>query len=298
MLKVVIIGAGAIGKCFAALLAGQAAVVMYERNPWTCRALKKGYFIFEENKRTKRIKVRMVSSLAELQGEKIDLLIFATKVMDLRAAVTEATMLEPRCVFFPQNGIFDIRWTTRFFKTAHICRGATTTACQEICPTRVTLFYRGNMYIGGDGAPLVAGLFRKCGIMAQAYRDSKGSVWAKLIFSAVMNPLPVITGRGYDILKKEQKIWLLVRQAVEEGRSVARVLGVRLAFDPLRLIRRVRNGDLAGISHRGTIFHDFLAGRTTEIDFVTGALVRQACKAGVRTPCLDLILARAKAAGA
>lgn len=51
MLKIVIIGAGAFGKCFAALLADQAAIVMHERNPMTFRALKKGYFIFKEEKR-------------------------------------------------------------------------------------------------------------------------------------------------------------------------------------------------------------------------------------------------------
>ncbi len=298
MLKVVIIGAGAIGKCFAALLTDQAAIVMYERNPLTCQAMRKGHFIFQEKKRTKKVKVRTIPSLTDLQGEKIDVLIFATKVMDLRAAVAEAAALEPRCVFFPQNGIFDIRWIRRFLKTAHICRGTITMACQETGPARVTLFYRGDMYIGGDGAPLVAGLFRKCGIRAQTCRDSSGSVWAKLIFSAVMNPLPVMTGQGYDILKKDREIWELVQQAVEEGRAVAGTLGVRLAFDPLRLIHRVRDGDLAGISYRGSIFQDFLAGRPTEIDFITGALIRYARKIGIKTPALNLILARARAAGA
>lgn len=296
--RVMIIGAGALGKCFAALLADRAAIVMYERNSLTFRALKKGYFIFKEEKRTKKVKVRTVASLTELQGEKIDLLIFATKIMDLRAAVAEAAALEPQCIFFPQNGIFDFSWTRHFFKKARVCRGVTTMACQEAGPAQVTLFYRGNMYVGGDGASLVTSLFRKCGIGAQAYRDSTGSIWAKLIFSSVMNPLPVMTGQGYDILRKDQRTWALVRQAVIEGRAVAKILGVRLAFDPLRLIHRVRNGDLAGIPHRGTIFHDFWAGRTTEIDYIAGALIRQARKAGVKTPALNSILIRAKAAGA
>ncbi len=162
----------------------------------------------------------------------------------------------------------------------------------------MTLFYRGNIYAGGDGAPLLAGLFRKCGIDTKAYRDPGGSIWAKLIFSAVMNPLPAMTGQGYDILKKDQEIWKLVRQALEEGRAVARALGVRLAFDPLQLIHRVRDGDLAGISHLGSIFQDILAGRPTELDFITGALIRQARKAGMKTPVLDSILLKARSAGA
>lgn len=298
MQKVVIIGAGALGKCLAALLAGQAIITVYDRNPVTSRVLLKGWFIFKEGKRKLRVNVRSISSLEELQGENIDILIFATKIMDLREAVIEAAMLDPRCVFFPQNGILDISWTKRFFKTAKICRGVTTMACKETSPGQVTLFYRGNIYGGGDGAVLVAGLFRKCGIGSKAYRDSIGPVWAKLIFSAVMNPLPVMTGQGYDVLRKDQEMWKLVRQAVEEGRAVSRALGVRLAFNPLRLIHRVRDGDLAGIRHRGTIFQDIFIGRPTELDFITGALVRQARKAGVKTPSLDFILKRARLAGA
>ncbi len=300
MFRVVIIGAGALGKCFAALLADQAVVMMYERNPLTREAIQKGYFIFKEKEKkcTKKVKVRMVFSLTELQGEKIDVLIFATKVMDLRAAVAEATALEPQCIFFPQNGIFDFSWTRHFLKKARVCRGVTTMACQEAGPAQVTLFYRGDMYVGGDGAPLVAGLFRKCGISAKAYRDPAGSVWAKLIFSAVMNPLPVMTGQGYDILKKDQEIWELVQQAVKEGRAVAGTLGVRLAFDPLRFIHRVRDGDLAGIFYRGSIFQDISRGHPTELDFITGALIRYARKIGIKTPALNLILARVRAAGA
>jgi 2-dehydropantoate 2-reductase len=225
-------------------------------------------------------------------------LIFATKIMGLRKAVEETAGLDPQMVFFPQNGIFDIGWTKSFFKNTKVCRGVTTMACQEIGPGQVALLYRGNIYAGGDGAELVAGLFRKCGIGAKAYRNPNGPVWAKLIFSAVMNPLPVITGQGYDILRKDQEVWKLVRKAVEEGRAVARALGVRLAFDPAQLIYRVRKGDLAGISHRGSIFQDISAGRPTELDFITGALVHRADKVGVKTPSLDSILQRARLAGA
>ena len=295
---VLIIGAGALGKCLAALLAEQADVTVYERNHLTSQALMKGWFIFKEERHTQKVKVQAVASLAQLQGAKIDVLIFATKIMDLRKAVVEAAGLDPQVVFFPQNGIFDIRWTKRFFKRSQVCRGVTTMACQETGSGQATLFYRGNIYVGGKGAPVVTDLFRKCGIGAQAYRDPGGPILAKLIFSAVMNPLPVMTGQGYDILRKDQEIWKLVRQAVKEGRAVARALGVRLAFDPLKLIHRVRNGDLAGISHRGSIFQDISEGRATELDFITGALIRQARRTGMKTPALDSILLSSKLVGA
>lgn len=296
--NIVIVGAGALGKCIAGLLAGQASITVYERNPETRRVLMCGGFIFKERKNAQKVSVRSISSLDKLRGEKIDVLIFATKVIDLRRAVAEAAGLDPRIVFFPQNGIFDIRWTKHLFKKSHICRGVTTMACQETGPGEVTLFYRGNMYAGGDGAPLIADFFRKGGVGAKAHRNHDGPVWSKLIFSAVMNPLPVVTGQGYDVLRKDRDVWKLVKHAVQEGKAVARALGVRLSFDPMGLIDRVRNGDLVGIEHRGSIIHDMSAGRSTELDFITGALIRQARKVGVKTPALDSILVKSRLAGA
>ena len=154
--KIVIIGAGALGKCLAAVLADQASVTVYERDLVTSRALTKGLFILKEKRRSQKVKVRVVASLSQLQEDRIDVLIFATKIMDIRKAVAEAEGLSPRCVFFPQNGIFDIHWTDCFLKTAKICRGVTTMACQETGPGQVTLFYRGDVYAGGPGAGRIA----------------------------------------------------------------------------------------------------------------------------------------------
>lgn len=295
--EIVIIGAGALGKCLAALLTDHAVITLYERDRAVSRALMKGWFIFEGENQRRMVKIRAISSLNQLRGVKIDALIFATKVRDLKAAVKKASGLRPKYVFFPQNGLFDIDWTKRYFKTTRICRGVTTMACQEIKPNHVILFYRGNIYVGGDGARSIADLFRKAGIGTRAYRDPIGCIWAKLIFSAVMNPLPVITGQGYEVLK-DAETWKLVQDAVEEGRRVAKALRVRLAFDPLSLIDRVRRGDLVGIQHPGSMFQDLSTGRLTELDFITGASIRQARKLHIKTPALDMIFKRARLAGA
>jgi 2-dehydropantoate 2-reductase len=244
------------------------------------------------------VKIRIISSLSKIQGKKIDVLIFATKVMDLRSAVSQAAGLDPKYVLLPQNGLFDISWIKRRFKKATVCRGVTTMACQESALDEVTLLYRGNFYIGGKGSALVGGVLRKAGMNVMLCKDPRRAVWAKLIFSASMNPLPVMTGQGYEVLRTDGKIWRLVCNAVNEGRAVSRILGVRLAFDPLKLVQRVRSGDLAGIAYRGSMANDVLLGHPTEIDFITGALVRQARQVKVKTPALDSILLRSKLAGA
>lgn len=298
MRKIVIVGAGALGKSIAGLLADQASIIIYERNCQGRQALKNGNFIFKNLGCSQEISVESSSLFDKLKNENIDVLIFATKIINLRTAVVEAAGLDPRFVFLPQNGIFDYRWIKAFFKKAHICRGVTTMACQATGPGQVTLIYRGNIYVGGDGASYVADLFRKAGVGAKSYRKPDGAVWAKLIFSAVMNPLPVFTGQGYQVIKKDEDIWKLVKKAIKEGRAVAKSMGVRLSFDPMKLINRVRNGDLAGIEHRGSILYDIRAGRKTELEYITGALIHYARKKHIKTPALDTIFSRARLAGA
>lgn len=295
--RVVIIGAGALGKGLAALLAGHADVILYECNRIKSRALMKGGLLLKEGCHAKRVKVQIITSLNSLKDKRIDILIFSVKVRDLKVSVREAASLDPKVVFFPQNGLFDLDWARRYFKNARNCRGVTTMACQEAGPDQVELFYRGSIYVGDNGARRIAGLFREAGIEARAYHDPAGCVWAKLIFSAVMNSLPVITGGGYEVLK-DSETWKLVRDAVEEGRRVARALNVRLAFDPLLLISRVRMGDLTGIRHRGSMLQDLSAGRPTELKFITGALIAQARKQKIKTPALNLIHKKARLQGA
>jgi 2-dehydropantoate 2-reductase len=293
-MDVCIIGGGALGKSLAALLMRKTHVMLYARTPFM---LRRGFYL-KEARSKQHVQPQIVTTLKSLRGKRIDLLIFATKVMDLRPAALEASGLEPRCIFLPQNGVFDFKWIKSLFKKAEICRGVTTMACQEFALDQVMIFYRGDMYMGEAGAPAVANVFEKNEINVNVYRDSAGCVWAKLIFSAVMNPLPVITQQGYRVLKNDKEIWQLVQQAIREGRAVAKACGIRLAFDPIKLIHRVREGDLSGIRHQGSMRPDVLANQPTEIDVITGALVRRASRAGIKTPALKRILAEAKAAGA
>lgn len=295
--KVVIVGAGALGKCLAALLAEKVCVTVYERDRSALQELQKHGFKFKEGNRVRDVRVKIVPSLKALRSEKIDVLIFATKVMALPGALRASTELKPRCVFLPQNGLFDINGIKRSFKNAVVCRGVTTMACQESTSGTAQLLYRGQMYVDRRAAD-VARLFRRAGLKVVVSENSDGFIFAKLIFNAVMNPLPVITGKGYGILKTNHTISSLAQAGIREGLDVAKALNIRLAFDPMKFFLRVKEGDLVGLPYKGSMFQDVAMKRKTEIDFITGALVRTARQAGVPVPALKFILAKAKAVGA
>ncbi len=253
-----------------------------------------------------RVKNRrhIVTNAKALKGKSFDGLIVSTKCYDLESSLIPLkNTITAQRILFLQNGILNLSSIERLFPTTSFVRGVTTSAI-GIPGGKPLFYYQGEFFVSphqgkdSQAAMWFRQLFTEAGLNTSVVSNPQSIVWAKLIFSAVMNPLPVITSGGYDVLAKDPEIWRLVRQAAAEGRSVARALKIRLAFDPLQLISRVRTGDLAGIRHRGSIADDAFAHRKTELDFITGALVKQAHKLRVKVPALEFILKKAKAAGA
>ena len=250
------------------------------------------------------IKQHIYPNLESLNERSFDGLIVATKCYDVIQALKglKNRIFIPR-VLLLQNGVLNRSPNSRLLPQAEIVRGVTISAF-GVSSRRSIVHFEGVFYLApedghGNGAVTWFGrLFSEAGLKVSLVKDPLRIIWAKLIFSAVMNPLPVITGQGYEVLRKDQEVWQLVRRAVGEGRGVARALGVRLAFDPLDLILRVREGDLTGIQHKGSIYQDVVTSRSTELDYITGALVRLARHQGIKTPALNQILSRARAAGA
>ncbi|MDE1919914.1 MAG: hypothetical protein KGJ09_00675 [Candidatus Omnitrophica bacterium] len=282
--QLLIVGCGALGGALALRLGPCASVTVLDPCP---RA---------------RVKVPVFHDPAGLRGRSFDGVIVATKCYDAARALAGLKIIgAARRVLFLQNGLLDLPRIAHGLPEAALVRGVTTSAVGNV-KGKPVFHYQGRFFLACDRHKQAAGWFCRllsdAGLKASLVSRSSRITWAKLIFSAVMNPLPVIEGRGYDVLRTDACVWKSVRQAVEEGKAVARALRVRLAFDPLKIIKRVRQGDLKGIAHRGTLFEDRRAGRPTELDYITGALVRQARRQGLKTPALDLILRKARKAGA
>lgn len=297
-MNVLIVGAGALGKSLAGMLTSHSSVKILERDHQTNQELLHGKIRIKENNRSRTVKIETVRNSLGLADMPIDLLILATKVKDLSAAAVQSARLRPKYVLLPQNGLFPLAPFEKILKNSCVCRGVTTMACREEGPDQVSVFYRGQMYLAERKSLPIARLFRKCGMPSTVCQNKNSAVWSKLIFSAVMNPLPVLTNKSYEVLRTDDAIWAHVRRAVDEGRAVAKALKIRLAFDPMRLIQRVRNGDLAGIPHRGSIISDVLCNRSTEIESISGELIRQAQSLGIKTPSLAWIFNQAKSKGA
>ena len=137
-----------------------------------------------------------------------------------------------------------------------------------------------------------AALIRAAGLKAEALRDLRSAQWSKLIFNATVNSVAALTGLPHDphfaAEDASTDLGHLVHDLVNEGKAVAAAAGIELRDDPWEMnVHATRRG----AAHYPSMLEDVEAHRPTEIDLITGALVREADKHGVDVP-LHLALYR------
>jgi 2-dehydropantoate 2-reductase len=130
-------------------------------------------------------------------------------------------------------------------------------------------------------ARAVAALIVASGLEAEGFDDLRPAQWSKLIFNATVNTVAALTGLPHDAHFAEGLLGELVRGLVDEGTATARAAGVELREDPweMNVLATQR-----GHAHRPSMLEDVEAHRRTEIESITGALVREAARVGVDVP--------------
>jgi 2-dehydropantoate 2-reductase len=156
--------------------------------------------------------------------------------------------------------------------------------------------YRGTTFAD---ARAVADLIVSSGLEAEAFEDLRPAQWSKLIFNATVNAVAALTGLAHDFhfaqTGEPSDLGLLVRGLVDEGKAVAAAAGVQLREDPweMNVLATQR-----GHRHYPSMLEDVEAHRPTEVESITGALVREARAHDVPVPLHTALyrLVRAKEA--
>ncbi len=145
-------------------------------------------------------------------------------------------------------------------------------------------------------AQAVAGLIASSGLKAEAFEDLQPALWSKLIFNATVNTVAALTGLPHEAhfarLDDPDDLGHLVRGLIDEGKAVAAASGVELYDDPWEMnVLATRRGS----AHYPSMLEDVQVHRRTEIDQITGSLVRAARRAGVPVPLHETMLRLIKA---
>ena len=144
-----------------------------------------------------------------------------------------------------------------------------------------------------EQAQEVEALLVAAGLRARAFPDLRPAQWSKLIFNATVNTVAAVTDlphvSAFAARDRETDLGNLVHDLMDEGKAVAAAADVRLHEDPWEMnVHAVRRGETlaaeGSYAHVPSMLEDVRSGRPTEVDFITGALVREAAKHDVPVP--------------
>jgi 2-dehydropantoate 2-reductase len=131
---------------------------------------------------------------------------------------------------------------------------------------------------------LLAELLSRAGVPAETTRDVAPLIWAKLATNCSINPLAALTGLTNGGLLRSPRLRMLMAKAADEVKAVAQANGIRLADDLRDQVLAVAE---ATADNRASMLQDLDRGVPTEIEFLNGAVVREARRLKVNTPVND-----------
>jgi 2-dehydropantoate 2-reductase len=308
-MKIAVIGAGALGGTFATLLARAGhTVTVTARGPALAVIQAEGIALTGAFGAARQHPLTL-----ERLVETPQLTLVCTKAQDAAAAVREnARVLDGSPVIVVQNGLDGVRTVSALLPHSDCFGALSIIAANYAAPGQVTITTAAPTYLGrGTGvADAATRAWRDVlagAVPTVALDNFVGAQWTKLVVN-MLNALPAITGMSVQDVVDHPGLRRVMTESMRETVRVGRKRGVRfgslqgLGDRPLRALSllptalgqalplrlRARMGDVPNL---GSTQQSLNRGQLTEIDFLNGAVVREAALAGVRAPVNELLTA-------
>ena len=288
MKQVCIIGCGSIGSLYAAHLARVADVWAFVRRAdHACALNRDGLRV--SGKHNFSMALKATANPRELP--EFDLGIVATKATQVEEAIAEAgSHFDQGAVISAQNGLGSEEIIAEHTR-GNIIRGTTFMSGTRHSDTHVQYELDTATWLGPfeprqtpvSVVKQAAELILAGGLKAEALEDARPAQWSKLIFNASVNGVSALTGLPHSphFAAEENFSHLgpLLHELIEEGKRVAAAAGIKLHEDPWEM-----NKIGAMTNHPTSMLYDVRRQLPTEVDFLSGAIAREAQRVGVSAP--------------
>ncbi|HJX94902.1 MAG TPA: 2-dehydropantoate 2-reductase [Candidatus Acidoferrum sp.] len=288
MKRICIIGCGSIGSLYAAHLARVAEVWAFVRRPEHARALNEnGLHVSGGHEFHTHLRATYVP--AELP--QFDLGIVSCKGTQTAEALGPvAHLFDNGAILSAQNGLGAEEIIADLAKT-YVIRGTTFMSGTRHDDTHVqyeldTATWMGPFEPTNTPFSLVketADLLVAGGLKAVALEDARPAQWSKVIFNSSVNAASALTELPHSPHFSQENqfndLGHLLHDLIDEGTRVAAALGIQLYEDPWEMNKLGAQTD-----HPPSMLYDIRKKLRTEVDFLGGAIAREALRAGIPAP--------------
>jgi 2-dehydropantoate 2-reductase len=299
--RIAIIGTGAMGSIYAALLAS-AGHDVWAVDAWGAHvaAMRENGLRVEGKSGDRTVRLNATTDAADV-GQ-ADLVIIATKADGVEAAARAAAPIlrADTPVLTIQNGLGSAEKVAAILGAARIIQGVVGGFGASMkgpghAHHNGMEFVRLGEYAGAKTVRLeqVAEIWRSGGFKVLTFGDIHKMVWEKLICNVAFSGPCTLTGLTIGQICANPDAWSVSSACATEAHTVARARGIALDIDdPVAYV----SDFAAKIPHaRPSMLLDHLAGRRSEIDVINGAIPREGARMRVATPVNDLVCALIRA---
>jgi len=286
--KICIVGCGAIGSLYAAHLARIAEVWAFvRREDHACALNREGLTVSGRHE----FHVQLQATTHPTEIPECELAIVATKATQVEKSIAHVgTRFNRGAVISAQNGLGSEEIIAQHTK-GQVIRGTTFMSGTKHSDTHVqyeldTATWLGPFEPRHTPSAVVqeaADLINQSGLKAEALPDARPAQWSKLIFNASVNGVSALTGLPHSPHFADESqfsdVGHLLHDLINEGKRVAAAAGVELHEDPWEM-----NKIGAQTNHPPSMLYDVRHQLPTEVDFLSGAIAREAQRLGVAAP--------------
>ena len=298
MLKVLIIGAGAVGLGLASfLLKSGCRISLVGREP-TVNALAANGLdrvgIFDDFHFPPE-SFAVFSTLKAVPLEQFDFALvcvksFDTEIVGQQIKNSNFKKLSSTKFVLCQNGWGNAEKFSKFVPQENIFSARIITGF--ICPERnkvdVTVhaqpLHLGSLYGGDlDGVTPLAQAFGKGGIPSFVTPDISKDLWAKMLYNCPLNALGALLEVPYGLLGKNENTRKIMEIIVNEVFSVMHAMGYRTHWENSKNYLEDFYGKLlpSTYDHESSMLQDLRAGKMTEIEAINGVIVSEGEKRNI-----------------
>jgi len=303
-MKIAIIGPGAMGLLFAAkLFKSDNEVTLIDKDEARAKEIsEQGIKIIDLDGKENTYKVPVTT--LNKKALQVDLVIIAVKSYDTEkvAQALENKVSDEAIVLSLQNGIGNIEALTEVLGADKVIGGVTSHGATLLATGAIRHAGTGDTVIGRwqtskrKGAkPKIARsrlteittIFKEAGFKSKVSDNIKELVWSKLIINVGINALTAITGLNNGRLVEIEPVKNVMHQAVLEAVKLTKRKRISLIYsDAINKVESVCR--LTG-NNVSSMLQDVNKKKLTEIDYINGAIVREARSLDIKVPVNEVL---------
>lgn len=290
-MKIAIMGAGAVGCYYGAMLARAGHAVTLITRPQHVQAIRERGLVFETRAFTDNLRVEATTEASGVAAAEV--ILFCVKSGDTAEAGREIAphLAAGASILSLQNGVDNAERLQEILGRPVIAT-AVYVASEMAGSGHVRHHGRGELIIGpGASSAMIAEVFGQAAIPTEISDNVAGALWSKLIVNCAYNALSAIPQLPYGRMIAVDGVRTCMKEIVAECLAVAGQSGIQVDDD---ILDKVLALAAAMPDQSSSTAQDLARGKTTEIDHLNGYVVRTGAKLGIATPANRLLTAIVK----